>query len=80
MTAERTDLATALGKTALLSGLTPTELKTLAARTVRKLFTAGELLTNKVREAVAGRAEQTPEYKIIRNSGHDSGDFIFIKK
>ena len=44
MTAERTDLATALGKTALLSSLTPTELKTLAARTVRKLFSAGELL------------------------------------
>ena len=44
MTAERTDLATALGKAALLSGLTPAELKTLAARTVRKLFSAGELL------------------------------------
>ena len=44
MTAERTDLATALGKTALLSSLTPIELKTLAARTVRQLFSAGELL------------------------------------
>ena len=44
MTAERTDLAAALGKTALLSSLTPVELKTLAARTVRKLFSAGELL------------------------------------
>src|SRR5260370_2131811 len=44
MTAERPDLAAALGRTALLSSLTPTELKTLAARTVRKLFSAGELL------------------------------------
>lgn len=44
MTAERIDLAAALGKTALLSGLTPAELKTLSARTVRKLFSAGELL------------------------------------
>jgi len=44
VTAERTDLAAALGKTALLSSLTPVELKTLAARTVRKLFSAGELL------------------------------------
>jgi CRP/FNR family transcriptional regulator len=44
VTAERTDLATALGKTALLSSLTPAELKSLAARTVRKLFGAGELL------------------------------------
>ena len=44
MSAERTDLAAALGKTALLSSLTPVELKALAARTVRKLFSAGELL------------------------------------
>jgi CRP-like cAMP-binding protein len=44
VTVERTDLAAALGKTALLSGLTPAELKTLAERTVRKLFNAGELL------------------------------------
>ena len=44
MTVERSDLAAALGKTALLSGLTPVELKTLSARTVRKLFSAGELL------------------------------------
>lgn len=44
MTAERTDLAAALGKTALLENLTPMELKTLAARTVRKLFSSGELL------------------------------------
>jgi CRP/FNR family transcriptional regulator len=41
---ERTDLATALGKTALLSSLSPAEMQTLALRTVRKLFSAGELL------------------------------------
>jgi CRP-like cAMP-binding protein len=44
VTTERSDLAAALGRTALLSSLTPEELKTLAARTVRKLFSAGELL------------------------------------
>src|SRR5579863_9860076 len=44
LTHERTDLATALGKTALLSSLSPSELHLLAARTVRKLFSAGELL------------------------------------
>lgn len=44
MAAERTDLAATLGKTALLSSLTPSELKMLAARSVRKLFSAGELL------------------------------------
>jgi len=44
VTTERIDLATTLEKTPLLSNLTPLELKTLAARTVRKLFSAGELL------------------------------------
>lgn len=44
MPAPRIDLASVLGKTALLSGLSPSELQTLAARTVRKLFTSGELL------------------------------------
>jgi len=42
-------------------------------------FTAEELLILQIKESVAGRAEQTPEYKIIRNSGHDGGDFIFNK-
>ncbi len=42
-------------------------------------FTAAELFNNYVVEAVAGRAEQTPLYNPLRNSGHESGDFIFIK-
>jgi CRP/FNR family transcriptional regulator len=41
---QRTDLAAVLGKTALLSSLSQPELQMLAARTVRKLFSAGELL------------------------------------
>jgi CRP/FNR family transcriptional regulator len=40
----RTDLASVLEKTALLSSLSQQELQMLAARTVRKLFQAGELL------------------------------------
>lgn len=44
MTNQRIDLAAVLGKTALLGGLSQPELHTLAARTVRKLFSAGELL------------------------------------
>ncbi len=44
MTAERIDLAGVLGKTALLSGLSQPELQMLASRTVRKLFSSGELL------------------------------------
>ncbi len=44
MTLPRIDLAQVLGKAALLAGLSPAELRLLAARTVRKLFGAGELL------------------------------------
>src|SRR3569833_3203743 len=40
----RPDLASVLEKTALLSNLSREELQMLATRTVRKLFTAGELL------------------------------------
>ncbi|MGB7548462.1 MAG: Crp/Fnr family transcriptional regulator [Terracidiphilus sp.] len=44
MTSPRVDLAAVLEKTALLSSLSQPELHLLAVRTVRKFFTAGELL------------------------------------
>ena len=44
MSSERIELAAVLGKTALLSSLTPAEIQLLAARTVRKQFHNGELL------------------------------------
>ena len=44
MSAQRTDLVAVLGKTALLSSLSQPELQILASRTVRKLFSSGELL------------------------------------
>jgi CRP/FNR family transcriptional regulator len=44
VTSQRIDLATVLEKTALLSSLSPPELQMLAARSVRKLFSTGELL------------------------------------
>lgn len=44
VTLPRPDLATVLEKTALFSGLSQPELKLLAARTVRKLYSAGETL------------------------------------
>jgi hypothetical protein len=43
-------------------------------------FTAEELFYNYIREAVSGRSEQTPEYNPLRNSGHESGDFVFVRK
>ena len=44
MSQTRIDLASVLGKTALFTNLSPAEIHNLAARTLRKLFTAGELL------------------------------------
>jgi CRP/FNR family transcriptional regulator len=44
VTSQRIDLAAVLEKTALLSSLSPPELQMLAARSVRKLFSTGELL------------------------------------
>lgn len=40
-------------------------------------FTAEELFVNAIQQSVAGRANQTPEYNPLRNSGHDGGDFVF---
>jgi len=44
VTSPRIDLASVLGRTALLSSLSQPELQLLSARTVRKLYRAGELL------------------------------------
>jgi len=54
-----------------LTGLTKME---------KSSFTASELFRDFVQERVAGRANQTPEYNPLRNSGHESGDFVFIRK
>ena len=40
-------------------------------------FSAEELFMAHIKERVAGNADQVPEYNIIRNSGHDGGDFVF---
>jgi hypothetical protein len=40
-------------------------------------FTTEELYYQFIREMVAGSSYQTPEYNIIRNSGHEGGDFVF---
>jgi uncharacterized caspase-like protein len=44
------------------------------------VFSAEELMTRHLKESVAGRSEQTPEYRVIRNSGHDGGDFVFQRR
>jgi len=42
-------------------------------------FTAEELFYEHIKEQVAENAEQVPEYNTIRNSGHNGGDFVFIR-
>jgi len=44
------------------------------------VFTAEELFYDYIKERVAGKSEQTPEYNPLRNSGHESGDFVFVRK
>ncbi len=44
------------------------------------IFTDEELFNSHIKEAVAGNADQTPQYSILRNSGHDYGSFIFVKQ
>jgi len=46
----------------------------------KDIFTAEELFVNHIKESVAGKTKQIPEYKLIRDSGHDGGDFVFIRK
>ncbi|MEE9495620.1 MAG: caspase family protein [Desulfobacterales bacterium] len=43
-------------------------------------FTAEELYIQYIKEMVAGSSDQTPEYNIIRNSGHEGRDFVFKRK
>ena len=50
------------------------------ARMDGPVFTAEELFHRHIRERVAGNAAQTPEYNILRNSGHDGGDFVFSRR
>lgn len=46
----------------------------------RETFTGMELFRDYVLESVAGKAKQTPEYSVLKNSGHDGGEFIFVRK
>ena len=44
-----------------------------------KEFTAEDLFHNFVLRQVAGSSDQIPKYSSIRNSGDDSGDFVFSR-
>jgi hypothetical protein len=42
-------------------------------------FSAEGLFARYIRETVGGGSRQTPEYKVIQDSGHESGDFVFVR-
>lgn len=46
----------------------------------RDVFTGMDLFRDYVLESVAGKANQTPEYSALKNSGHDGGEFVFVRK
>jgi hypothetical protein len=45
-----------------------------------EVFRADELFYGMIRERAIGKAGQTPQYNNIRNSGHEAGDFVSMKK
>ena len=46
----------------------------------KSMFTAEQFFQDHIKEQVAGNAEQVPDYSIIRKSGHNGGDFVFVAK
>ncbi|HXJ96757.1 MAG TPA: caspase family protein [Terriglobia bacterium] len=55
---------------ALLQGLTRMDLAE---------FSADELFNQHIREQVGGRSNQVPQYNPVRDSGHEEGDFVFLR-
>ena len=49
-----------------------------ALRDNRQVLEGGRLFMQ-IRDQVAARASQTPQYAPLRNAGHDGGDFIFVR-
>ena len=43
------------------------------------VFSAGGIFDQYIQVSVAGRSDQTPQYVPVRNSGHDYGDFVFVR-
>ena len=43
------------------------------------VFSAGGVFDQYIQVAVAGKSDQTPQYVPVRNSGHDFGDFVFVR-
>jgi hypothetical protein len=46
----------------------------------RNVFVTEELFQRHILETVAGQSEQLPKFQVIRNSGHEGGDFLFARE
>jgi len=44
-----------------------------------QVFAADELFQQYIKERVAGKSNQMPQYNPLLNSGHESGDFVFVR-
>ena len=42
-------------------------------------FTAADLFHKYIQQEVAGTSDQVPQYSVIKNSGHEFGDFVFSR-
>jgi hypothetical protein len=49
------------------------------AKPRQAIFTGSNLLHGSIREQVAGKSNQDPQYSLIRNSNDDQGDFVFVR-
>jgi hypothetical protein len=47
--------------------------------TTDSVFPAEGVFDQYIQVSVAGRSDQTPQYAPVRNSGHDYGDFVFVR-
>lgn len=45
----------------------------------QSVFAAEELFFGSLQEQIAGQSDQLPEFRVIRNSGHTGGDFLFAR-
>lgn len=45
----------------------------------QKAFTGNELFDQHILQQVGGNSDQLPQYDSIKDSGHDGGDFVFIR-
>ena len=46
----------------------------------KKSFIRSGELYNEIREAVISNTDNNPQFEIIKNSGHEGGEFIFLKR